>query len=349
MKENIKMTVVVVFLVASILLVPGPPTAVMAGTFMPVKVTDRTPTAPLKKPAPSSFLPRYISGFGSGDSFKVFFEDRAAAYKISQVSTTRGPTGFRSRVTGTNIRDTHFVIKDWPIKIGGTDYAYRAWGSVGSNLDHHFYVSNNLTKWTLTSTFTIPYAAGFTNALGQVYYGFHDVVKLNGTYYAFAESNRSQTMIVRSAKGDGVWEAIESVGGRYGDGPLELPEGVHHGWTPSGSFIDLGRDRGYGKIYADPRNSNFYLAVNTAAKTSLPPADLEAAFINIANWAWHDGTTGPASNPILSATSEHDLRECWVVPNKNPDADWVIIYTADFGSAAGGKALGYATLKPPRR
>jgi hypothetical protein len=349
MKKKLKITEAVVFLVALMFLVLGPPTVVKAGDFMPVKVTDRTPTAPMKNPAPKSFQPRYISGFGKDASFKVFFEDHGAGRKISQVSTTRGPTGFRSRATGTNIKDTHFVIKNWPIKIGGTDYAYRAWGAVGNTPDHHFYVSNNLTEWTLISTFTIPNAEGFNNALGWVYYGFHDVVELNGTYYAFAESNRSQTMIVRSANGDDVWEAFQSVGGRFRDGPLELPTGVLHGWTPTGSFIDLGRDRGYGKIHVDPRNSNFYLAINTAAKTSLPPADLEAAFIKPANWTWHDGTTGPAANPILSATSEHDLRECWVVPNTNPDADWVIIYNADFGSADGGKALGYATLSPPRR
>ncbi|MDZ7308482.1 MAG: hypothetical protein ONB49_15680, partial [candidate division KSB1 bacterium] len=41
-----------------------------------------------------------------------------------------------------------------------------------------------------------------------------------------------------------------------------------------------------------PRDNNFYLAINTAAKASLAPAALEAAFINPANWTWHDGTTG---------------------------------------------------------
>jgi hypothetical protein len=177
-------------------------------------------------------------------------------------------------------------------------------------MNHHFYVSNDLATWTLVSMFTIPNAPGFTDAHGWVYYGFHDVIELNGTYYAFAESNQSQTMIVRSANGDDVWEAFASVGGQAGWGPLELPAGASYGWTPSGSFVDLGHDRGYGKIYVDRRDSDFYLAVNTAAKPSLPPADLEAAFINPANWTWHDGTTGPAANPILSGTTEHDLREC---------------------------------------
>jgi len=340
-------TLTVLMLVVGLVLLGGLTTVVLAGTFVPITLTDQTPTAPLANPAPSSFQPRYISGFGSDNSFTVFFEDRDAGNKISYASTTSGPTGFPASATATNIADTHFCVKDWSINIDGTDYAYRAWGSVGNNMDHRFYVSNDLTNWTLVSTFTIPNAPGFTDAHGWVYYGFHDVIELNGTYYAFAESNQSQTMIVSSANGDDVWEAFASVGGRPGWGPLELPAGVSYGWTPSGNFVDLGHDRGYGKIHVDPRDNNFYLAVNTAAKASLPPADLEAAFINPANWTWHDGTTGPASNPILSATSEHDLRECWVVPNTNPDADWVIIYDADFGSADGGKALGYATLTPP--
>ena len=37
--------------------------------------------------------------------------------------------------------------------------------------------------------------------------------------------------------------------------------------------------------------------------------------------------------------------ECWVVPNSDPGADWVIIYDADFG-VDGGKALGWAGLSP---
>lgn len=313
-----------------------------------VTVTDQTPTAPLTNPAPGSFEPRYISGFGADGNFTVFFEDRALGNRIYYAATTSGPTGLPAAATATTIiPETHFVVKDWPITIASATYAYRAWGSVGNNLDHHFYVSNDLTNWTLVSTFTIPNAASFTEAHGFVYYGFHDVILLNGTYYAFAESNQSQTMLVRSTDGDDVWEAFASIGGRPGDGPLELPSGVSVGWTPTGSFIDLGYDRGYGKVYADPRDNNYYLAINTAAQASLAPAALEAAFINPANWTWHDGTTGPASNPILSATAEHDLRECWVVPNSNPNADWMIIYVANFGAADGGLALGYATLTPP--
>lgn len=259
------------------------------------------------------------------------------------MSTTTGPEGFASAVSPTNITDTHFVVKDWPITIGPTNYAYRAWGSVGNNPNHHFYVSSDLASWTLVSTFTIPNAASFTNALGFVYYGFHDVIEINGTSYAFAESNQGQTMIVRSTDGDDVWEAFESIGGPPGNGPLELPAGVTNGWTPTGSFFDLGLDRGMGKVYADPRDSAFYLAVNTAAQFNLSPAALEAAFIDPANWTWNDDTTGPAANPVLSATAEHDLRECWLVPRPSPYDGWYLIYDADFGAADGGRALGYAT------
>jgi len=335
-------------LVIGLALVIGLVATALAGTFEPVTVTDQTLTAPVANPVPGSYQPRYISGFGSGDSFTVFFEDRDAAYTISYASTTTGPTGFPAGATATNITDTHFVVKDWPINVGGTDYAYRAWGSVGNNMSHNFYVSNNLTNWVLVSTFTIPNVSPWTSPRplmpGYVYYGFHDVILLNGTYYAFAESNRGQTLLVRSANGDDVWEAFDSIGGSNAAwGPLQLPESG----TPSGSFIDLGHDRGYGKVHVRGNDSGFYLAVNTAAVASLAPAALEEAFINPDNWTWHDGTTGLPASPILSETSEHDLRECWVVPNSDPDADWLIIYDADFGATDGGKALGYATLSPP--
>jgi len=333
-------------LVIGLALFAGLTAVVLAGTFA-VTVTDQTPAAPLANPVPTSYQPRYISGFGSDDSFTVFFEDRDNGNAISYAQTTSGPTGFPVSATATNIATTHFLVKDWPINIGGTDYAYRAWGTSNSPT-HSFYVSNDLANWTLVSTFTIPNVSPWTSLRplmpGYVYYGFHDVILLNGTYYAFAESNRGQTLLVRSANGDDVWEAFDSVGGTGATwGPLQLPESG----TPSGSFVDLGHDRGYGKVHVRGNDSGFYLAVNTAAVASLAPAALEAAFINPVNWTWHDGTTGLPTTPILSATGEHDLRECWVVPNTDPDADWVIIYDADFGSADGGKALGYATLSPP--
>lgn len=173
------------------------------------------------------------------------------------------------------------------------------------------------------------------------------MILLNGTYYAWGESNQSQTMLVRSTNGDDVWEAIASIGGSDPlDGPLQLPAGVSAGWTPTGNFFDLGLDRGLGKVYADPRDSDFYLAVNVTAQASLAPAALEAAFLNPANWTWHDDSTGAAAVPVLSATAEHDLRECWLVPRTSPSEAWVLMYDADFG-VDGGLALGYATTVAP--
>ncbi|MCF8304055.1 MAG: right-handed parallel beta-helix repeat-containing protein, partial [Bacteroidales bacterium] len=338
LKKRALLVALIAFLAANV---------VQAQTY-PVYVTDQTPTTPLVNPKSSSFQPRYISGFGMDDAFKVFFEDRDNSNTISFNSTTTGPEGFSAGNTETNIApETHFCVKDWPININGTDYDYRAWGSVGNNANHRFYVSNDLLNWTLVSTFTISNATSFTNSRGWVYYGFHDVILINGTYYAFAESNQSQTMICKSTQADDNWEAIAAVGGtQAGDGPLQLPAGVTYGWTPSGNFFNLGDDVGYGKVYCDPRDSDFYLAINTEAKSSLEPAQFEAAFINPANWNWHDGTTGAANAPILSETSEHDLRECWLVPNSESFDEWNIIYDADYGSSDGGKALGYATLAP---
>ena len=196
----------------------------MSNTFS-ITVTDQTPTAPLTNPTASGFAPRYISGFGLDDSFTVFFEDRDQGSRISFNTTSSGPLGFTAVSTPTNIvPETHFVVKDWPITISDTPYAYRGWGSVGNNALHHFFVSNNLITWTLVSTFTISKTTGFTDARGFVYYGFHDVIKLNDIYYAFGESNQGQTMIVSSTLGADEWVAFDSVGGtQAGDGPLQLP------------------------------------------------------------------------------------------------------------------------------
>jgi len=309
-----------------------------------ITVTDMTPVAPLQTPIPSTYEPRYISGFGSGDSFTVFFEDRSAGnfpFPICFVSTTTGPTGFAESATSTNIADTHFCVKDWPVTINGLSYAYRAWGALENTPEHNFYVSNDLTNWTLVSTFTIPNYEGFHS--GHVYYGFHDVIELNGTYYAWGECNIGYTLICRSDSGDDDWEAFARVGGLYNlpnPGPLQLPDVG----TPTGSFFELGGDRGYGKVVVPGNDSAFYLAINTAARPSLPDVDLEAAFINPNNWTWHDGTIGLPATAILREDG-HDLRECWLAPNG--EAEWTIIYDADYGSAYGDKALGYATLVAP--
>jgi len=312
-------------------------------------VVDQTPTAPLAHPVPTAFQPRYVSGFGQGNSYTVFFEDRDNGSTISFNTTTTGPTGFAASSTATNVSsEYHFCVKDWPITIGGIDYSYRAWASVGNNPQHHFYVSNDLVNWTLISTFQIPNAATFANARGTAFYGFHDVYEVNGNYYALDESNLGQTMICKSANGDDNWEAIASIGGTaLADGNLITPVVSGLGWTPSGSFINLGHDRGFGWFYMSPNNDGLYLAINTVAKASMSPAELESALINPANWTWNDGSVGPASNPLLAETPEHDLRECWVVPYINPDDEWIIMYDADFGSADGGKALGYTTATAP--
>lgn len=312
--------------------------------YTPV-VIDKTPTAPLANPTPSSVSTRYLSGFGSGNSFTVFFEDRDDSQRIKFVSTTTGPNGLSSTATSTNIQpETHFVVKDWPINVGGTDYDYRAWASVGNNADHKFYVSNDLANWVLVSTFQIANAAGFVGARGTAFYGFHDVILINGTYYAWTESNQGQTMMARSVNGDDVWEAFASVGGTQAtDGPLETTVA----FTPTGSFYPLPNNQGYGKLQVLGDDSAWYLAINTAAKPNLAPAALETAFINPANWTWHDGTTGVPSTPILQATAEHDLREAWMVGNPDPDDAWTVIYTADYGAGDGGKALGHAILQTP--
>ncbi len=62
------------------------------------------------------------------------------------------------------------------------------------------------------------------------------------------------------------WVAFDSIGGTAeADGPLQLSSSP----TPSGSFVDLGYDRGYGKIHIPGDNSAFYLAINPAAQASL--------------------------------------------------------------------------------
>ncbi|MCP4543321.1 MAG: hypothetical protein GY832_39915 [Chloroflexi bacterium] len=310
----------------------------------PVAVIDQTPTQPLTNPVSSAFQPRYISGFGLDDVFTVFFEDRDNGDLISYNQTTTGPLGFAPTSTATNIIDTHFLVKDWPVTIASTPYAYRGWGSGVNDSNHHFYVSNNLITWTLVSTFTITNTVSFTGARGSVYYGFHDIIELNGTYYAFGESNSGQTMIVSSTMGTDKWFAFDSVGGTdAADGPLHLDESG----TPSGSFVPLGENRGYGKIHVRGNDSGFYLAINTAAKPSLPQVDLEATFINPDNWTWNDGATGLTTTLVFSATGEYDFLECWVVPSSDPNADWQIIYDADYGGAD-GKALGYMGIVPLR-
>ena len=325
--------------------------ALLTGTYTPASVVDQNPATPLSNPTPAGFAPRYLSGFGQDDSFTIFFEDRNIGGQISFIQTNSGVSGFPAAPTATNITDTHFVVKNWPYPdTGPVQYQYRGWGAVGNNANHNFYGSNDLVNWTLISTFTIPNDPGFTTARGFVYYGFHDVIRIPQSagpdpyhYYAWGESNQGQTQLVYSTDGGSNWTAISSVGGTNpADGPLLYPEAA----TPSGSFFDLGYDRGWGKIQMRGNDSGVYLAVNTAAMSSLSPAAFEAAFINPANWTWHDDSTGLMSTPLLTATAEHDWREAWLVPNSNPNDSWEVIYNADFGQADGGHSLGHFLINP---
>ncbi|MGD8456374.1 MAG: sortase [Anaerolineales bacterium] len=355
-QKYIKLVLTAVFVIVIVGTIPNTMQTTMAapsyGTYSPQGVIDQTFATPLSNPVPGSFEPRYISGFGLDDNFTIFFEDRNAGGRISYIQTTTGVTGLPATITGTNIpSDLHFVIKPWPWPdTGGVQYNYRAWTSAGNNPDHRFYGSNDLINWTLISTFTIPDAPGFTGSFGNVHYGFHDVIRIPQTsgpdpyhYYAWGETNLGQTLFIRSFGGGDGWEAFAGVGGVLpAHGPLTYPEPA----TPKGSFFDLGYDRGYGKIQIRGSDTGIYLAVNTEAKASLPPAQFEAAFIDPNNWTWHDDTTGLMSSPLLTATAEHDLREAWLVPKSDPDDPWLVVYDADYGAADGDLALGYFTIDP---
>jgi hypothetical protein len=313
------------------------------GIYTVPTIEDQNPNEACKNPDISTYSSRYISGFGQDDQFTIFFENRDDSYTISFLTTTTGPSGFPSTPAATNIADTHFTVKDWPYIYDGSPYAYREWGADGNNPDHNFYVSNDLITWTLVSeSFTIPNDPTFSTARGFVYYGFHDVILINGTYYAWAEANSGETMFVRSALGGDVWEAFDRVGGNQDTDGLLLTPGAGISPTPTGSFFELGNDEGYGKIYVPGDDTGIYLAVNTIAKPSQDPAVLEANFINPANWTWHDGSTGrlTPAHALLYTTANHDYREVWMVHQSNPNNAWVLMYTANIN---GKKSLMNAT------
>ena len=199
---------------------------------------DQTQNAPLASP-PASADPRYLSGFGEDNTYTIFYEDRndnvgcSNGARIYYVQTSNGAFGF-SAPTRTNICDTHFVVKDMPVTIGGTTYAYRAWAAVGNNEDHNFYVSNDLVNWTRNPISGTSFTFNDPNGTGlHVYYGFHDVIQLNGNYMGFAETNGSRSLIVWSDEGTNDWDIIAVVGGS-GAGPLDLNVGST-GPTPTGN------------------------------------------------------------------------------------------------------------------
>jgi LPXTG-site transpeptidase (sortase) family protein len=317
---------------------------------------DQTPTVPLPAPNPATSSPRYISGFGLDNSFSIFYEDRADTVgcafgsRIYFNQTANGPFNLFSTSTATNICDTHFIVKDWPITVGATTYAYRAWGSVGNNAFHTFYGSNNLINWT-----QIYYGTGMFSDPGNVLlgdsilYGFHDIIQLNNNYVGFVESAGGHTYIAWSDNGDQNWTLIARVGGSGGaDAPLNLgftPAGP----IPTGNFVlmELDGQLAYGKNMVPGNRSGIYLAINRAAAQAGTPALEEAAFLNPANWTWRDGNTGlpSAANAILTSTlgsGGHNLSESWTVPTSDPRSDNVIIYTAQY-AAVTNTAIGCAS------
>ncbi|MBI3158687.1 MAG: sortase [Chloroflexi bacterium] len=326
---------------------------------------DQTGVTPLAAPDPATTNPRYLSGFGLDDAYTIFYEDRgdtagcAFGARIYYNQTTTGAFGFAAASTATNICDTHFVVKDWPITIpapdpNAGDYAYRGWGAVGNNPSHTFYVSNDLTNWTLISVFTFTDPGGVAPGEG-VYYGFHDIVELDGEYYGFAEMNSGRTVIVHSLLGDDVWEVVASVGGlNPAHGPLHLGffPGIT-GPTPTGSFLLMQVDGQlvYGKTSMPGDDSGIYLAINPPAAQAATPAAAAAAFADPANWTWRDGSTGlpDADSLILGSTAGaggHDILETWSPPMSDPSGDWVLLYTGEYdaGGGLGNRAFGCAAV-----
>jgi len=304
---------------------------------------DQTEFTPLSIPA-SPAEPRYISGIGSDNAYTIFYEDRndglGCSYgnRIYFIQTSNGPANFSSPAA-TNICDTHFVVKDWPISIGATTYPYRAWGSRTNNNQHNYYVADSLGNWTLISTFTV-------SGTPIVYYGFHDIIQVNGNYMGFAETNTSETVLVWSDEGTDTWTVIDIVGGA-GDDPLDLDvDGSGGGPTPTGSFIrmEVNGQQVLGKLGVPGDNSGAYLAINQAFVEAGSPAAAEAAFLDPLNWSWHDGSTGlPGAGMRVLAENSHDIREVWTVPLSNYRSDHVIFYTGRYGS---GSNLGCAASNP---
>jgi LPXTG-site transpeptidase (sortase) family protein len=314
-----------------------------------VPQTDQTPLTPLGVPA-SPAQPRYISGFGVDNSFTLFYEDRNdkvgcnPAYpdssRIYFDPTTAGPFGLSTTGTATNICDTHLVVKNWPITIGLNSYAYRAWGAEGNDPNHTFYVSNNLTTWTEiyrgSGMFSDP-----GNILGgeTIDYGFHDITRINNHYMGFVESAGGHTYIASSVIGDQNWTIIAKVGGSAAtDAPLNMSF-TSAGIIPTGNFVlmELDGSLTYAKEMIPGNRSAMYLAINRAAAQAATPALAEAAFLNPANWAWRDGSTGlpGAANIVLASTGTHNISESWTVPPSDPRMDPVILYTASYGGVRG--------------
>ncbi len=317
--------------------------------------TDQTPVQPLNIPNPGTTQPRYISGFGTDNTYTIFYEDRldvigcAFGSRIYFVTTTNGPLNL-SAPTITNICDTHLIVKDWPITIGANTYAYRAWGSHGNDPLHTFYVSNNMITWT-----TIYLGVGMfsdpTNVLmgDTILYGFHDIIQINNNYIGFVESAGGSTYIAWSDLGDQSWTIMARVGGAVaGATPLNLYffPGIT-GPIPSSNFIlqEIDGELTYTKLMVPGDRRGAFMAINRAAAQAATPALAEVAFMNPANWTWRDGTFGVlpgAADTVLSQTAAHDIREVWSPPPSDPRSDHVIFYTANYAAAPFTRGLGCA-------
>jgi len=313
-----------------------------------VPQTDQTPLSPLPIPNPAAVDPRYLSGYGTDNAYTIFFEDRSdtagcltPGYRIKFVETSNGPANF-SAPQLTDVCDTHFVVKDWPITIGPTTYGYRAWGSGSNNGDHNFYVSTNRINWVRNPLSGVPF--NFTGS-PTVLYGFHDVVQINGNYMGFAETATSRTVIVWSDLGTNIWNVVAIVGGS-GVGPLDLNVGGS-GPTPTGSFVlmEVGGQQVYGKLGVPGDNSDAFLAINRVAAQASTSAAAESAFLDPTNWSWSDGSTGipDADSLVLAGSAAHDVREVWTIPMSNTRSDHVFFYTARYG---GGSDFGCAASNP---
>jgi uncharacterized repeat protein (TIGR01451 family) len=327
----------------------------------PIPATDHTPTAPLSAPG-STAQPRYISGFGLDNSYTIFYEDRndsascaSGSYRIYFDQTTTGPLGFAAVGTATNICDSHFTVKDWPITVTiglnpPTLYSYRAWGAGGNYPGaHNFYVSNDLVNWTLVTTFT------FDHPSDGILYGFHDIIQLNDHYIGWVESAGGNTYIASSDNGDGTWTVGAQVGGATPSAASLLSLYFFPGITgpkPSGNFVlmELDGQLTYAKMYLAGDYSGIYLAINRAAAQAATPANAETAFMDPANWTWRSNHTGlPTSADTVIATTKgsggHDVREAWMMPMSDYHSNHGILYTADY--ASGAKGLGWAAPAEP--
>jgi len=334
-------TIAIIVVLTGLILTSGVVTAEVS-----VPQVDQTNTIPLLIPDPATHDPRYLSGFGIDNAYTIFYENRADTLgctygsRIYFVQTVNGPLNFTAPVR-TNICDTHLVVKNWPITIGGTLYPYRAWGSRGNNPQHNFHVSTDMINWVTNPVTFTP----FTFSDPSVFYGFHDIVQINGNYMGFAETNGSRTVLVLSDLGTNIWNVVGIVGGS-GVGPLDLNVGGT-GPTPTGSFVqmEVNGQQVYGKLGVPGNDSGAYLAINSAIVQAGSPAAAETAFLTPGNWTWSEGNTGIPTilNQVLDDSGGHDVSEVWTVALSNFRSDHVIFYTGSYGA---GSDLGCAASNP---